>query len=67
MQRFRENERKLPCFSDGCWAILPSLLLADSRHLGISQSLYYTFLAVPSSCPIATFLLTFTKNRQSIG
>jgi hypothetical protein len=38
-------------FADSRWEILPPLLLAGSRYLGISQRLTYTLLAVPYSCP----------------
>jgi hypothetical protein len=48
-QRFREKGCKLPSFAYSCWAILPSLLLAESDYLGISQQLSNTF----KNCPEA--------------
>jgi hypothetical protein len=39
---FREKGWKLPCFSNSCWEILPPLLLAGCRYLGIRQRFSYT-------------------------
>jgi hypothetical protein len=40
-------------FANSRWAILPALLLANSRYLGISQRLSNTFYELPRGFPIA--------------
>jgi hypothetical protein len=40
-------------FANSRWAILPPLLLADSRCLSISQWLSNTLSELPRGCPIA--------------
>jgi hypothetical protein len=41
-------------FAEGCWAILPSLQLADGCHLGISQGLSNTLEELLRAYPRAS-------------
>ncbi len=62
--------RNCHVFADSHWAVLPPLLLADSRYLGISQRLSYTLYELPRSFPIAfghfpaAFLYPFSSAQQ---
>jgi hypothetical protein len=63
-------DRNCHVFANSRWEILPPLLFAGWRYLGISQRLSYTLEEFPRGCPIAfghfpaAFLYPFSSAQR---